>query len=135
MGPDALFTGISWQQVIALSPSLGLWIVLQMDNMCAAMMGGGILATAVSVKGFRHSKRWAWYAMLSATAVYFIPFYLFSIPSYQSGFYAVSTVSAGLPPDPFAFVFLILTVVAFLTLLLPISQFRLSKTSQGQVHL
>jgi len=130
---DALFSGVSWQQIISLSPTLGLWIVLQMDNMCAAMMGGGILASAVSVKGFRLSKRWAWYALLSATAAYDIPFYLVSIPSYLSGIYGPSTVSAGFPPNPFASIFPVLIAVNVLALFLPISYFRLSKTTQGQV--
>jgi len=132
MDPDALFTGVSWQQVISLSPTLGLWIVLQMDNMCAAMIGGGILTTAVSLKGFRHSKRWAWYALLSATAALYIPLYLISIPFYQSGFYEASAVSAGFPTSPAAFVVLILIVVTILALLIPASHFRLSKTSHGR---
>jgi hypothetical protein len=128
--PDGWFSGASWQQIISLSPSLGLWIILQMDNMCAAMMGGGILATAVSVKGFRHSKRWAWYALLSATAAYYIPFYLTAIPfyqsnpAYQSGTYDASAVSFGFPPDASALVVLTLLVVNVLALLLPISHFR-----------
>jgi hypothetical protein len=83
--PNAMFTGASWQQVMSLSPALGLWIVPQMDNMCAGMIGGGILASAVSVKGFRFSRRWSWYALLSANAVYWISPILYSIPFYQAG--------------------------------------------------
>ncbi len=131
LAPDALFSGASWQQIMSLSPALGLWIVLQMDNMCSGMMGGGILASAVAVKGFRDSKRWTWYAMLSATAVYTIPFYLISIPFYQAGIYAPSAVSFGFPPDPgFVFGALFLALPG-LALLLPITHFRLSKTNTG----
>ena len=131
LATDALFSGASWQQVMSLSPALGLWIVLQMDNMCAAMMGGGILASAVSVKGFRYSKRWAWYALLSAIAVNWIPLYLYSIPFYQAGIYMASTVSIGLPPDPSFTVFLILLGVNTLALLLPVAHFSLSRTKRG----
>ena len=129
---DALFSGASWQQIMSLSPALGLWIVLQMDNMCAGMMGGGVLASAVSVKGLRYSKRWAWYALLSAIAVDVPPFYLISIPFYQAGISAASTVSFGLPPDPGFFVAtLIVLVVPVLALLLPITHFRRNKTNMG----
>lgn len=122
---DALFSGASWQQIMSLSPALGLWIVLQMDNMCAGMMGGGILASAVSLKGFRYSKRWAWYSMLSAMAVNFIPLSLVSIPFFQAGIYAASGVSGGFPPDPLALFGLVFLIVAVLALLLPITHFRL----------
>jgi hypothetical protein len=129
---DALFTGTSWQQIMSLSPALGLWIVLQMDNMCAGMMGGGILASAVAVKGFRYSKLWAWYAFLFALIVVLTPLYLVSIPFYQAGISAPGGVSLGLPPDPgFLFASLILTVVPVLALLLPIKHFRLSRTKVG----
>ncbi len=131
LAPDALFSGASWQQIMSLSPALGLWIVLQMDNMCAGMIGGGILASAVAVKGFRYAKGWAWYAMLSATAVYTIPFYLISIPFYQAGISAPSAVSFGSPPDPGFFFGALFLAVPVLALLLPITHFRLSKTNIG----
>ena len=122
---DALFSGASWQQIMSLSPALGLWIVLLMDNMCAAMMGGGILASAVSLKGFRYSKRWAWYALVLAVAVYVISFYLIAIPFYRAGIYASGAVSIGLPPDPSGFIFALSVAVGALALLLSITHFRL----------
>ena len=131
IAPDAMFTGASWQQVMSLSPALGLWIVLQMDNMCAGMMGGGIQASAVSVKGFRHSKRWAWYALLSAAAVIWIPLYLYSIPFYQAGIYMGGGVSAGLPTDLCSTGVLVLLGVNILALLLPVAHFALSRTKKG----
>ncbi len=129
--PDALFTGASWQQVMSLSPALGLWIVLQMDNMCAGMMGGGILASAVSAKGFRYSKRWAWYALLAAFAVYSMAFVLISIPFFQAGIDMAGAVSGGLPPDPVSIVGLIWLSVNILALLLPVAHFSLSRTKRG----
>ena len=126
---DALFSGASWQQIMSLSPALGLWIVLQMDNMCAGMIGGGILASAVSLKGFRYAKRWAWYAMLTAVAVYFTPFFIGSIPFFQAGIYASSTVSSGAPPDPAFFLFTPTLALPALSLLLPLRHFRLSSFS------
>ncbi len=128
---DALFSGASWQQIMSLSPALGLWIVLQMDNMCAGMMGGGILASAIVVKGFRYARRWTYYALLPATALVFIPSYLIAIPSYQAGITASGAISPGLPPDAGFFFFLILLVVTVLGLLVPIAHFRSSKTSEG----
>ncbi len=113
---------------MSLSPALGIWIVLQMDNMCAGMIGGGILASAVSVKGFRYSKRWAWYALLAAIAVYSTPIYPVSIPFYQAGIDMASAVSGGLPPDPVSIVFLIGLGVNILALLLPIAHFPLRKS-------
>jgi hypothetical protein len=127
---DAMFTGASWQQVMSLSPALGRWIVLQMDNMCAGMIGGGILASAVSVKGFRLSRRWSWYALVSANAVFWIPFYLYSIPFYQAGIYMASGVSVGLPTDPVSAVFLIWPGASILALLLPIAHFSLRKSGR-----
>jgi hypothetical protein len=130
--PDALFSAASWQQIMSLSPALGLWIVLQMDNMCAGMMGGGILASAVAVKGFRYGKPWAWYAFLSAIVVDLTPFYLASIPFYQAGISSPGAVSVGLPPDPgFFFGALFLWIVPVIGLLLPITHFHLSRTKVG----
>jgi hypothetical protein len=128
LAPDALFTGASWQQIMSLSPSLGLWIVLQMDNMCAGMIGAGILASAVSCKAFRFSRRWSWYALLTANAVFWIPFYLYSIPFYQAGIYMPSGVSAGLLPDPGSTIGPIWLGVNVLALLLPIAHFSLRKS-------
>jgi hypothetical protein len=129
MAPDAMFTGASWQQVMSLSPALGLWIVLQMDNMCAGMMGGGILASAVSVKAFRFSRRWSWYALLSVNAVFWISPLLYSIPFYQAGIYMGGGVAVGLPPDPVSTMLLIWPGVSILALLLPIAHFSLRKSS------
>ncbi len=121
---DALFSGVPWQQIVSSSPALGLWIVLQMDNMCARMMGGGILASAISLKGFRRSSRWAYYGLLAGGVIYALPFYLISVPFYQAGIFESSAVSAGLPPDRIAFFGLLLLIVGFLAFVLPISHFR-----------
>jgi hypothetical protein len=99
MMSDADFSGVPWSQIIASSPSLSLWIVLQMDNMCARMMGAGILATAVAVKGFRSSKRWAFTGLLVATAVSWGGLVAISTPSYQAGILGAGAISGGAPWD------------------------------------
>ncbi len=125
MPSDAKFTGLPWQQVISLSPALGLWIVLQMNNMCARMMGGGILASAISVKGFRRSRKWAYNGLLVGFIMYLVPFYLTGIPLYQAGISEATTVSFGAPPDPnFFFGLLLFVVPAIVAFVLPISHFR-----------
>jgi hypothetical protein len=95
MMSDAAFSGVSWAQIVASSPGLSLWIVLQMDNMCARMMGAGILATAVTIKGFRSTERWAFNGLLVATAVSWGGLLVISIPSYLAGFTDASTISLG----------------------------------------
>jgi hypothetical protein len=124
MASDAAFSGVPWRQITTLSPALGLWIVLQMDNMCARMIGGGVLASAISVKGFRQSERWAYYGLLAGSVIYVLPSYLISVPFYQAGIFEPSAVSFGLPPDPGAFFGLLFFAIPFLALVLPISHFR-----------
>jgi hypothetical protein len=94
------------------------------------MMGGGILTSAVAAKGYRYSKRWAWYALLSAFGVAFIVGYITSLPFYGRGIYAAGAVSFGLPSDPGASVFFLpLGVLPLLALLLPLAQFTRKKTN------
>ncbi len=128
MASDAVFSGVPWQQIVSSSPTLGLWIVLQMDNMCARMMGGGILASAISVKGFRRSALWAYYGLLVGSVISVLPFYLISVPLYQAGIFEPGAVSLGLPfysGAQFALIApLVFIIVPFLAFVLPISHFR-----------
>ena len=110
MVSDAKFSGVTWERIVSSSPNLALWIVLQMDNMCARMMGAGILATAIAVKGFRRSNRSAYQGLLAATAIFYGGFLLISIPSYQAGFADASTISIG-TSDPTMFSLVLLSLV------------------------
>ncbi len=124
MSSDAAFSGVPWQSIVTSSPGLGLWIVLQMDNMCARMMGGGILASAITLKGFRRSARWAYFGLLGGSVIYWVPLIFISIPSYQAGISGLGAISLGFPPDPIFFLLLISAIVTTLGLVLPISHFR-----------
>ena len=74
---DEKFTGLSWSQIMSVSPNLGLWIVLTMISMCAMMMGFGILILALARGPYRQGERWAWKALLAATLIPIFVHYLF----------------------------------------------------------
>ena len=74
---DEKFIGLSWSQIMSVSPNLGLWIVLTMISMCAMMMGSGILILALARRPYRQGERWAWRALLAATLVPLFAHYLF----------------------------------------------------------
>ena len=123
MASDAEFSGVPWDRIVSSSPALSVWIVLQMDNMCARMMGAGILATAVAVKGFRRSERWAYHGLLAATAIWWGGFYLISIPPSQAGITGAGAISLGTPSGPFA-LFLLFPLLNILAFVLPYRRFR-----------
>src|ERR1051326_1893070 len=60
-GPgDEKFTGLSWGQIISVSPNLGRWIVLTRISMSAMMVGLGILIVTIAYRPYRQGERWAW---------------------------------------------------------------------------
>jgi len=101
--PDATFAGVTWAQLVGSHPALATWIVLQMDNMCGRMMGGGILACAATFRGFRRSVRWAYLGLAGALAVYLVPFYALVIPFLQAGVLEPGAISVGSPSTGFVF--------------------------------
>ena len=124
---DAAFSGVSWQQIVSSSPTLGFWIILQMDNMCARMMAGGILASAVIVKAFRRSQRWAYFALLAANLLVSVPSLLWSIPFYQAGIFETGLISGGFYSGQNFITFLVFIFLNILAFVLPISHFRRTK--------
>ena len=73
---DETFIGLSWGQIMTVSPNLGLWIVLTMISMCGMMMGFGILIFALARGPYREGERWAWRALFAATLVPVFAHYL-----------------------------------------------------------
>jgi len=74
---DEKLTGLSWGQIISVSPDLGLWIVLTKISMSAMMMGLGILIATLSYKVYRQGERWAWRALLASTLIPIFVYYGF----------------------------------------------------------
>jgi hypothetical protein len=74
---DERFTGISWTQIGALGPNLGLWLVLTKVSMSAMMCGLAILIVALAYRPYRRGERWAWRALVAAT---FIPIFVYYGP-------------------------------------------------------
>lgn len=72
---DEKFTGLSWSQIISVSPNLGLWIVLTKISMSAMMMGLGILISTLAYRPYRQGERWAWLALLASTLIPMFVYY------------------------------------------------------------
>jgi hypothetical protein len=85
---DQRFTGVSWSQIMSLSPNLGLWIVLTRISMSAMMLGLGILIFALARRPYRQGERWAWRALLAATLIPIFVYY---------GFICAIHISHGIP--------------------------------------
>ena len=94
-GGDEKFTGLSWNQIMLVSPNLGLWIVLTMISMCAMMMGLGILILALAQRPYRQGERWAWRALLGATLIPVFAHYLFITVIHWSHGLPIWTLSPG----------------------------------------
>jgi hypothetical protein len=82
---DERFTGLSWSQIMSISPNLGLWIVFTMISMCGMMMGSGILILAIARRPYRQGERWAWRALLAATLVPFAHYTFISTVHWSHG--------------------------------------------------
>lgn len=103
MADDAKFTGVAWDKIAALSPELGLWIVMLMTSMCAILMGWGIMAMYLSKEAYRRGERWAWRALLGGYGTSFILYQaILTFPYFSRGLYGLSSVSLGLPFAIFA---------------------------------
>ena len=106
---DERFTGLSWNQIMALSPELGRWIVLTMVSMCAMMMGGGILIVALARNPYRKGERWAWQSLALATLVPIGYYLLISPVHWPKGlpFWVLPPGSSGVGADLFVAIALI----------------------------
>ncbi|MBI5645203.1 hypothetical protein HY970_03835 [Candidatus Kaiserbacteria bacterium] len=125
---DAKFVGMSWNEIAASSPHMGLWMVLMMVSMCSMHIGYSILTIYVAKRPYRNGERWAWHALAFSSLAMF--FYSIVIAAYyvREGLYGVSTaigfpssVSIGVP-----FV-VIMTVVFYIGLWLPRKELQKSE--------
>jgi hypothetical protein len=82
---DERFTGLSWSQIMSVSPNLGLWIVFTMISMCGMMMGLGILVLAIARRSYRRGERWAWRGLLAATLIPFAHYTFISAVHWSHG--------------------------------------------------
>jgi len=70
---DAKFVGMSWSDIVASSPNMGLWMVLMMVSMCSMHIGYSILTTYVAKHSYCDGERWAWKALgLSSLSAAFV---------------------------------------------------------------
>ena len=95
---DAKFVGMSWQEIVAMSPNMGLWMVLMMVSMCVMMMGWGILIVGISWNAYRRGERWAWHWLLLSSIIVLLYNSLFVVIYAQRGLYGMFT-SAGVFPS------------------------------------
>ena len=72
---DERLAGVSWGQIVSLSPNLGLWIVLTKISMSAMMIGLAILIVTLAYRPYRQGERWAWRALLAATLIPLFVYY------------------------------------------------------------
>ena len=82
---DEKFIGLSWSQIMSVSPNLGPWIVFTMISMCAMMMGLGILILALARRPYRQGERWAWRALLAAALIPFAHYAFISAIHWSHG--------------------------------------------------
>lgn len=95
---DAKFIGMSWEQIVAMSPNMDLWMVLMMATMCAMMMGYGILTFDVARKAYRNGERWAWKTLLVSNALVLFPYFVPITWLYAAkGLYGMFTSSGAIP--------------------------------------
>ena len=107
---DEKFIGLSWSQITAANPNLGLWIVLTMISMCGMMMGLGILILALARRPYRNGERWAWRALLAATLIPVFAHYLFiSVIHWSHGIpiWTLAPGSSGVGADSINFIVLV----------------------------
>ena len=101
---DEQLTGLSWNQIIAVSPDLGLWIVLSMVSMCAMMMGLGVLTFMVARHAYKEGKRWAWKTLIIANVTPLVYYAFFIGGIYMARgtpFWTVVPGNSGLGADLF----------------------------------
>ncbi len=118
---DAKFVGMSWSEIVASSPNMGLWMVLMMVSMCAMHIGYSILTIYVARRPYRNGEKWAWHALAFSSLTMF--FYSIVITSYyvREGLYGMFTSSGVFPSGvsigvPFV---VIMGVVFYIGLWLP----------------
>ncbi len=98
---DERFIGLSWSQIMSVSPNLGIWIVLTMISMCGMMMGLGILILTLARRPYRQGERWAWRALLAATLVPMSHYFFISAIHWSHGipFWTLAPGSSGVGAD------------------------------------
>jgi hypothetical protein len=65
------FTGRSWQELMATSPTAAGFIGVLFRVYGAYVVAFGLLAIAVAATAFRHGDAWAWWAMLVGNTLAF----------------------------------------------------------------
>ena len=63
------FTGGSWQDLVATSPKTAEYTTLLFRMYGIYGVGSSLRAIAIAATGFRHSERWAWWALLVGNAI------------------------------------------------------------------
>lgn len=125
---DEKFVGMSWEQIVASSPSMGLWMVLMMVSMCAMMVGLGILTVGIAQNAYRNGERWAWRWLTAASVIVLLYNLVFVVVYAQRGLYGMFT-SSGLFPSgvnvgiPFMIIWII---VLYIGLWLPRKELKSS---------
>ena len=94
---DEVFTGVSWDLILALSQKLGLWLLFQMDTARGMMLGLGIMTVAVALKGLKKGETWALASIFLSGVAGGVPFWTFTALYFQKGLYeGTSGVSLGI---------------------------------------
>jgi len=125
---DTKFVGMSWEQIVAMSPNMGLYMVLMMVSMCAIMMSSGLLILGISKYAYRRGERWAWRWLLVSNLIQILYYLLILFFYAKQGLYGLlgPTLSGANVGVTFIIIW---AIVLYIGLWLPRKELQKSETS------